>query len=104
VSLCPRQAAGASGLVAGAVAEHGEQEVDWLVPDHALWRVELTLAADGAESELLFVHRLSEPEALGDAGPGWQYYLDRLGASLAGGPMPDWGDYYPALRDVYEQG
>jgi uncharacterized protein YndB with AHSA1/START domain len=77
--------------------------VDWPVPDHALWRVEVTLTGQGAESELLFVHRLSEPEALGDVGPGWQYYLDRLGAALTGGPMPDWGDYYPALREVYEQ-
>jgi uncharacterized protein YndB with AHSA1/START domain len=77
--------------------------VEWPVPDHARWRVEVTLEGHGGESELLFVHRLSEPEALGDVGPGWQYYLDRLDAALTGGTMPAWADYYPALRETYEQ-
>jgi hypothetical protein len=35
-----------------------------------------------------------------DVGPGWHWYLDRLAASLAGAPMPEWEDY-PALASDY---
>jgi uncharacterized protein YndB with AHSA1/START domain len=76
--------------------------VDWHVPDEALWRVEVTLTPEDAGTSLLFVQRMSEPEGLGDIGPGWHYYLDRLQASLAGAELPRWDDYYPALRDAYE--
>ncbi|MCW2609537.1 MAG: hypothetical protein QOC93_2695 [Actinomycetota bacterium] len=75
--------------------------VDWHVPDEAMWRVEVTLTPAGGATDLLFVQRMSEPEGLGEVGPGWHYYLDRLQASLAGTDLPRWDDYYPALRDAY---
>jgi uncharacterized protein YndB with AHSA1/START domain len=34
-------------------------------------------------------------------GCGWQYYLDALGAHLAGAPLPAWDDYYPGLVDQW---
>lgn len=34
-------------------------------------------------------------------GPSWHWYLDRLVASLAEVPMPDWDHYYPALAPAY---
>ena len=35
-----------------------------------------------------------------DVGPGWHWYLDRLGADLAGTPFPAWPDY-EALGEHY---
>jgi uncharacterized protein YndB with AHSA1/START domain len=75
--------------------------LDWNVPAQATWRVEATLTGDGESTSLHFVQRMSEPEGLRDVGPGWQFYLDRLTASLTGAEMPDWSQYYPALADAY---
>lgn len=36
-----------------------------------------------------------------EVGPGWEYYLDRLAAALAGEAMPDWDDYWPGLAAAY---
>lgn len=36
-----------------------------------------------------------------DVGPGWQWYLDRLGATLSGADLPDRDDYHPALVPRY---
>jgi uncharacterized protein YndB with AHSA1/START domain len=67
--------------------------------EKALWEMELELQeADGVTS-LRFVQVLV-PGATGvdmaaSVGPGWDYYLDRLGAALAGRDVGDidWEDY-----------
>jgi hypothetical protein len=67
--------------------------------EKALWEMELELReADGVTS-LRFVQVLV-PGATGvdmaaSVGPGWDYYLDRLGAALAGQDVGgiDWEDY-----------
>ncbi|MBB3051242.1 uncharacterized protein YndB with AHSA1/START domain [Prauserella isguenensis] len=68
------------------------------------WRLQLSLTAntDGSTT-LVFVQRLAEPYDATGVGPGWHYYLDRLGAVIAHTPVDqDWGtDYYPALSDAY---
>jgi uncharacterized protein YndB with AHSA1/START domain len=66
------------------------------------WPLSLSLTAEGERTTLLFTHRLSEPYDASSVGPGWQYYLDRLGASVEGQPVPDsFADYYPRLAEAY---
>lgn len=71
--------------------------------DRVVWRVGVELVANGAaHTHLRFVMRVHDDEVVSDIGPGWEYYLDRLAAALAGAPMPDWEDYYPAQCSYYE--
>lgn len=66
------------------------------------WPLSVLLEPDGAGTRLVFTHRLAEPHDASSVGPGWQYYLDRLGAVVAGAPVPDDFDaYYPALAEAY---
>ncbi len=65
------------------------------------WRIALTLSERAGTTMLLFEQTVPPDMSTADVGPGWHWYLDRLGASLAGSPMPDWDDYYPALVSVY---
>jgi uncharacterized protein YndB with AHSA1/START domain len=62
------------------------------------WPLSVTLREVDAGTELVFVHRMAEPYDATSIGPGWQYYLDRLAATLASTPMPEgdaWPDYEP---------
>lgn len=64
--------------------------------------VELTHADD--TTTMVFVHRLAEPYDASGVGPGWQFYLDRLDARVAGRPVPVQDDVWPeyeALADRY---
>jgi uncharacterized protein YndB with AHSA1/START domain len=67
------------------------------------WPLVVTLSEQGTGTSLHFIHHLGE--AADDAssiGPGWQFYLDRLGAVIADLPLPDsWEDYYPSLANFY---
>ena len=70
-------------------------------PDGA-WPLEVTLQEQGTGTALRFVHHLVEPYDATSIGPGWQYYLDRLDAVVAGTPVPDDFDlYYPTLASAY---
>lgn len=67
------------------------------------WDLEVRLAeADGVTTVELVQH-LSEPDQVVDTGPGWEYYVDRLGAALTDGPVPDFDDYHPAMVGYYEE-
>lgn len=62
------------------------------------WPLTVTLSEVEGGTELVFVHRLAEPYDATSVGPGWQYFLDRLAATLASTPMPDgedWSSYEP---------
>ena len=62
------------------------------------WPLSLTLSESDGISTLVFVHRLAEPYDPTSIGPGWHYYLDRLGATMSGSTMPepdDWPSYEP---------
>lgn len=75
--------------------------VDLPSPDGP-WRLSVVLRAEGRLTALSLTQRLDEPYDAGSIGPGWHYYLDRLGAVLGGRPAPsDWDDYYPALEQRY---
>lgn len=75
--------------------------VDLPSPD-GLWRMVVTLREEGAGTVLVVEHRAVETDQVGSVGPGWHYYLDRLGAVVAGTPVPDvWDDYFPVLEPAY---
>lgn len=62
------------------------------------WPISVTLSESDGITTAVFVHRLAEPDDPSSIGPGWHYYLDRLGATLSGGAMPepeDWPSYEP---------
>ena len=71
------------------------------VDEHGSWHLEAALTEHDGRTELVFTHHLTSPEIAGEAGPGWEYYLDMLGAALAGTDHPDFADYYPAMRAYY---
>ena len=71
--------------------------------DGAGWRLELRLAeSDGVTTLLLIDHRGSA-DGVGDFGCGWEWYLDGLSAFRDGSERPSFEDYYPALKEPYEQ-
>ena len=68
------------------------------------WRIELLLSHTDGRTELQLVHHLDTTDAIGDMGPGWEYYLDRLVAAETGGDVAaiDFDrDYYPAMAEHY---
>ncbi|WP_328397205.1 SRPBCC family protein [Nocardia sp. NBC_00416] len=65
------------------------------------WHLEVTLTEQGGQTELVFVHHLESAEQVPEIGPGWEYYLDALGASRTDARRPDFDDYYPAMREYY---
>ncbi len=68
------------------------------------WPLELTLTEAEGATRLVFLHRLGASGDAGCLGPGWELYLDRLAAVLAGAPVPDDFDrYYPALAVAYRR-
>ena len=62
------------------------------------WPISIELSESDGGTTGVFVHRLTEPYDPTSIGPGWHYYLDRLGAALSGGTLPefdDWPSYEP---------
>jgi uncharacterized protein YndB with AHSA1/START domain len=70
--------------------------VDFPEADDRTWRVAVTLAAEAGGTVLVFEQRVVDGLDPADVAAGWSWYLDRLGASLHGEPMPAWADYLPA--------
>lgn len=60
------------------------------------WRVAVTLSTSGTGTTMTFEQEITEGLSRDDVAAGWNWYLDRLGATLTGGPMPDWTRYAPA--------
>ncbi|MBF6176387.1 SRPBCC family protein [Nocardia blacklockiae] len=75
------------------------------VDEHGAWRLELLLTESEGVTELRFIHHLlTEPEIaqVTHVGPGWEYYLDRLGAARTNAPHPNFADYFPSMSAHYE--
>jgi uncharacterized protein YndB with AHSA1/START domain len=70
--------------------------------EHGVWDLEIRLERAGSGTIVRLVHHLASRAGLGDVGPGWEFYLDRLAASRVDGPMPDFEAYYPGMREYYE--
>jgi len=69
-----------------------------------VWLLELDLSHEDGVTTLTFSQPGVAKEQVGEVGPGWDYYLDRLvdaetGADPAGRDFER--DYYPALSDHY---
>ena len=106
-------------VVLSMTAEEGDatsavEILDCSAPEHLVvqttdesgsWSLELELLDGGHEPGSGTTIRFTQHELplalLPDVGAGWEWYLDRLVAAIAGEPMPAWDDYYPALRDAY---
>lgn len=69
--------------------------LDIPVGDGPPWRVAVSLTEEGGRTVLLFEQRVAGGVPPADVEAGWSWYLDRLGASLHGEPMPPW-TYTPA--------
>lgn len=66
------------------------------------WKLDLLLEADGEyDTVLRLVHHLEADAAVGEIGPGWEFYLDLLVAATEDTEEPTFDQYYPALRDAY---
>ncbi|MBP2473038.1 uncharacterized protein YndB with AHSA1/START domain [Crossiella equi] len=72
-----------------------------VVDEHGGWRLSLLLSEQDGVTELKLVHHLDKLDAIGEVGPGWEYYLDMLTAAREGSPRPDFNDYYPAMKDYF---
>ncbi|MEJ2888907.1 SRPBCC domain-containing protein [Actinomycetospora aeridis] len=70
--------------------------VEFPAPDDQAWLLDLAVEPHGTGAVLVFAQRLVDGMKVEDVDAGWRWYLDRLGASLAGTPMPDWSAYAPA--------
>jgi uncharacterized protein YndB with AHSA1/START domain len=66
------------------------------------WLMEMELTESAGVTELRFTQHLTSTESVGEVGPGWEYYLDALVAAREERPLPDFNDYYPALKDHFE--
>lgn len=69
---------------------------------HGAWRMEVRLSGAAGGTELQLVHHLDSDAAVGEVGPGWEYYLDNLIASRDGTALPTFDDYYPAQKAYFE--
>lgn len=86
---------GAHGVAEGTVLawdEHRVLEYEWIEPSASgdgapeTWRIRYELRPDGdGATVLVFDHFLPEPRRP-EFAAGWHWYLDRLGALLAGAP------------------
>jgi len=70
------------------------------------WHLWFELDEDSpGDTVLTFGQRLNPEDEVGEIGPGWEYYLDRLVAAHAGidAATVTWTDYFPALQPGYER-
>lgn len=72
------------------------------VDDYGAWHLDLTLTETGGVTELRFTQHLTGQENVAEVGPGWEFYLDALVASREDRPLPEFGDYFPAMKEYYE--
>lgn len=72
------------------------------VDEQGAWHLDLVLTERAGVTELRFTQHLDGTAGVGEVGPGWEYYLDALVAARDGEPMPDFADYYPAMKEHFE--
>lgn len=65
------------------------------------WHLEARLSEDDGVTTLVLVHHLEPGSEDPSVGAGWEYYLDLLVASREGTARPEFGDYWPAMREYY---
>jgi uncharacterized protein YndB with AHSA1/START domain len=71
------------------------------VDESGSWHLEAHLHEADGVTELRFMQHLDAKANVGDIGPGWEYYLDRLAASREGAPGLGFDAYHPAQTEYY---
>ncbi len=66
------------------------------------WRLVLDLAESDGTTTLTFRQPLANDAQAEIAGPGWEYYLDRLVAVHTGTDFAEWDEYYPAQSAAWQ--
>jgi len=61
----------------------------------------IKLSESAGTTTLEFVHHRVNRKAVGELGPGWEYYLDKLVASREGQPQPAFDTYYPGQKEYF---
>ncbi|GAB2633901.1 SRPBCC family protein [Nocardia goodfellowii] len=92
-----------------------EMRVEACEPPHRLavsatdeagsWLLEVLLTEQNGTTEFRFIQHLADDklDMAPQVGPGWEYYLDMFEAAHTGSASrPDFGDYYPAMAQYYE--
>ncbi|NYF09181.1 uncharacterized protein YndB with AHSA1/START domain [Leifsonia sp. AK011] len=67
------------------------------------WRITISLADLGTTTAVYLKQRLANARDAGSIGPGWEWYLDRMLAAIAGTEMPDFDEYLTVQRPYYER-
>lgn len=57
--------------------------------DEGTWTMTISLAETAGTTTLELRHEDIDPQLVGSAGPGWEWYLDRLVAAFDGNPPPN---------------
>jgi uncharacterized protein YndB with AHSA1/START domain len=70
--------------------------------EHGGWHLEIELVESPGVTELRFTHHQIDTGAVGEIGPGWEFYLDALVASRDDLPTPNFDDYYPSMKEHFE--
>jgi uncharacterized protein YndB with AHSA1/START domain len=97
-------------------ADEHELEIRECRPPHRLavttyvgeqpWYLDVDLSEGGGVTTLSFSQPGVDADTVLGAGPGWEYYLDRLIAAECGGDPAEIDferDYYPAMADHYRE-
>jgi len=61
----------------------------------------IKLSESAGTTTLEFVHHRVNRKMIGELGPGWEYYLDKLVASREGQPQPAFDAYYPGQKEYF---
>lgn len=66
------------------------------------WHLRLELTHEAGVTTLMLAQAVGDDD-MSNVGPGWEYYLDRLGAAFDGRDVGSvvWDDYYPAMKEYY---
>jgi len=65
------------------------------------WLLSLHLAESAGITTLELVHHGVKRNAVGEIGPGWEFYLDLLVASREEKPLPKFDAYYPSQKEYF---
>ena len=60
-----------------------------------VWRIAVTLTESATGTSVRFEQHVAEGLDVAEVAAGWNWYLDRLEASMHGTAMPDWTAYAP---------
>ncbi|MEE4021738.1 SRPBCC family protein [Gordonia sp. PKS22-38] len=71
--------------------------------DFGTWDLVVELAEARGITTLTLAEIVNDPATIENTGPGWEYYLDRLTATMDGTDPAtiDFDDYYPTQREYY---